>query len=103
MEKWRKTLEAYTFTGANGVLLGAFYGHDHSEHQELYGLELESVNGERLSSAHLNFTEDSLENEDLKNPQELLKYRAVIVEAEGLPEDTKKGLLRLLQKIEQEK
>jgi len=37
----------------------------------------------------------------LKQPKELLKYRAIIIESEGLPEDTKKWLVRLLRKIEE--
>lgn len=101
MEKWTKNLEAYTFTGMNGLLLTAFHGINPSDREEVFGLELEGVKDERrLSSANYTPSTDALE--DLRNPKELLKYRAVVVEADGLPEDTKRGLLSLLDKIEKE-
>ena len=99
MEKWKKTLEAYTFTGMNGLILTSFYGISPSDGEEDFGLELENVKDEMLSGANYNPSTDTLE--DLKQPKELLKYRAIIIESEGLPEDTKKWLVRLLRKIEE--
>jgi hypothetical protein len=99
MEKWRKIMEGYAFRIQNNSFLTAYSGEHPLTGQKGYGLELEDVESERLSAAMFSPQTDKLD--ELKNPKELLNYRAIIVEAEGLPEDTKRGLVRLLQKIEE--
>ena len=93
---WKKVLEAYEIEVDEGFLLIASGKMDK---EEGIGLGIDCKDGSSIS-VQFNYSNETLTKTD--NTKKLLLYRGLIIDAEIIPEQMKKGLVKLLEKIEAE-
>ncbi len=98
-QKWQEAIRTYAIQIDNHTLV-ATLGSNPFDNEVGFGLELADKNGINIAQVGY-FNKNGQEEFSESKGKELLKYRGLIVEAEGLPEDIKNGLVYLLRKIEE--
>ena len=98
-QEWKKAISSYAISIDNYILV-ATEGFDQFEGAAAFCLELNDSEGPWVAYASNFIKKNGIEEFEESKGKELLKYKGLVVEAEGLPDQTKKGLLKLLEKIE---
>ena len=98
--KWLRIMETYAIK-IEDVVLSIGYSLDKLDLKGKIHIDLRDGNA-RNFIANIIYDVETNQIEDFEDPKKLLIYKGLISECKGLSEDVRSGLIKLLEKIEQE-